>query len=68
MNPLHHHQIQLAIGNGGGGVCDQEEQRRRSIQVQHLLCASSDCEDSIMRLTPNNSELHLPDDTISKLR
>jgi hypothetical protein len=42
-----------------------QQQRRKSIQAQHLLGASSDCDESTMRLTPHNSELHLPDDTVS---
>lgn len=73
LHPLHNNQgSQLTIGNGTevGEMFSvdghhQQQQRRKSIQAQHLLGASSDCEESTMRLTPHNSELHLPDDTIS---
>lgn len=71
LHPLHNHQgSQLTIVNGvevGEMLTDvaSQQQRRKSIQAQHLLGASSDCEDNTMRLSPHNSELHLPDDTIS---
>jgi hypothetical protein len=73
LHPLHNNQgSQLTIGNGTevGEMFSvdghhHQQQRRKSIQAQHLLGASSDCEESTMRLTPHNSELHLPDDTIS---
>ncbi|XP_046635504.1 metabotropic glutamate receptor 2-like isoform X2 [Daphnia pulicaria] len=73
LHPLHNNQgSQLTIANGtevGELFADghhQQQQRRKSIQAQHLLGASSDCEENTMRLTPHNSELHLPDDTVSE--
>ncbi|XP_045024891.1 metabotropic glutamate receptor 3 isoform X3 [Daphnia magna] len=72
LHPLHNHQgSQLTIVNGvevGEMLTDvaSQQQRRKSIQAQHLLGASSDCEDNTMKLSPHNSELHLPDDTISE--